>query len=737
MSKRSAEVATTPGQIREPLSVLSAAEAGMRELEWEITTNCVRPISVLLQELVERICSLIPAEGAAVAIGDRHGVVCRASTGNAPEVGSQLHPDSALTRECLATGRAVVCLDTNTDNRVHSSTAKSLRLRSAVVVPLQTKGAVLGVLEVLSSRPFAFDATHVARLQHIAELLAPALVPVPIVPAEPAARVLVPLPEEPRSRVRLLRVVGAVFSLLLLLLFVAVLRHRLARTPRPAPAVSSASAPEKHGEQPAERRAAQAEDGGNPQSLKDPHHPLHSEPSSSTGSSFLSIPAPQQNSGSTVAPPGKTPSTEDHPTEIVRPAVPALVIQGAPPGAQIFVDDELVASVNSDGQASISTLAAGQHRLSLKLNSYRDYDQSIDVKSEETSRLTAKLEPLGMPTLSAHARAPILAVAPTILAPVTSTQTSLPDFELDRTLKGHSGWVTTVAFSSDGQRLASGSWDETVKFWDVATGEQLSTVTSKVKEIQALAFSHDGHLLATENSSNTVSLRDATTGREIRTFPSDKPLGALGSNWVYSIAFSPDGQWLATGLDDKTVRLWDVNTGRRVRDFATSRRRVIYIAFSPDGRLLASGDDDKTIRIWDVASGEELQKLSGHRKPVYAVAFSPNGRWLASASGDKTVRLWDVASGREVHTLTGHRNVVTSLAFSPDGRWLVSGSWDKTIKIWEVETGREVQTLAAHDHPIYSVAFDSRGRWLASGSEDGTIKLWRLNEAQGQSRFQR
>ncbi|HEV7510750.1 MAG TPA: WD40 repeat domain-containing protein [Candidatus Acidoferrum sp.] len=331
----------------------------------------------------------------------------------------------------------------------------------------------------------------------------------------------------------------------------------------------------------------------------------------------------------------------------------------------------------------------------------------------------------------------LTATAPAKPSAIRSASASAPDFVLERTLKGHSGWVTGVAFSSDGQRLASGSWDQTVKFWDVQTGQELNTVGKKVKEVQALAFSRDGHWLAAENSKDIVTLWDATSGREIRTFASDRALGALGSNWVYSIAFSPDGRWLASGVDDKTVRLWDVTTGRAVRDLTSSRRSVIYAAFSPDGRWLASGNDDKSIRIWDVATGQEIRRLRGHKKPICAVAFSPNGHWLASASADKSIKLWDIATGREVRTLTGHGNLVTSLAFSPDGRWLASGSWDKTVKIWDVGTGNELQTLAnARNHSVYSVAFDSHGRWLASGSEDGTINLWRLSHGVDKTNLQ-
>jgi len=438
------------------------------------------------------------------------------------------------------------------------------------------------------------------------------------------------------------------------------------------------------------------------------------------------------------APPEKSPlakgeTIEDAAAPVIRPVVPAIVIQGAPPGTQIFVDDQLVASTNPAGQASVSTLAAGQHHVRLRVNGYRDYDQDVNVQSGMTSTLNAKLDPLDLPTLSAPAKPPVLAVTTAIPAPVKLTRPHPPEFVLDRTFKAHNGWVTTVAFTPDSQRLASGSWDRTVKFWEVSTGEQLGAVANDMKEVQSLAFSRDGHWLATENSSDTTSLRDPSSGKEIRSLPSDKPLGPLGSNWVYSIAFSPDGQWLASAIDDKTVRLWDVNTGQKVRDLTGLRRAVVYIAFSPDGRLLATGDDQKDIRIWDPVTGEEIYKLSGHKKPVYAVAFSPDGRWLASASADKTVKIWDLAIGHELRTLAGHGNMVSSLAFSPDGRWLVSGSWDKTIKIWDVQAGREVQTLAGHDHPVYSVAFDSRGQWLASGSEDGTIKLWRLGSVPDQS----
>jgi len=768
-------------------------------LENKVRGNLDQRLPSVLTTVVERVSLLTGADGVAVAFCDTEGVFCRASTGHAPAVGSRLQPDSGFTRECLETGQPVLCEDAEKDARVQLSIARGMHLRSALAVPIQVEGSVLGVVEVFSARPSAFNITHINELQRIADLLSPVLSrgaaqdekPVTgpaLVPTQaegtslsenqpPAQQGLVLFPAEclvdfppttmkaeeesasqavtpsiVRSRggkwITVLEwIVAAAMGLALLLFtfFFTESHHKPRKVPS-AKSIPPALGPARTDEAVVESRGAQAEGPVAARGLKKHDRSLLPEVQVSPETEEEKIhrapkvqTAPVEQSknqtkslrpgaGPTLPQPDSTaPGGEGRNTEVTSLGSPVLVIKEALPGAQVFVDDKFTASVDSEGQAKISSLAPGQHNLRLALNGYRDYNQHVDLGAGQIFSITAKLEPFEPPILAEPSKT--AALTSPIPPRVKSIIPSIPDFVLERTLRGHSGWVTTVAFSVDGQRLASGSWDRTAKFWDVSTGQELGTVTSKMKEVQALAFSRDGLWLATENSSNTVTLWDATTGREIRTLAGNKPLGVLGDSWVYSIAFSPDGHWLASGVDDKTVRLWDVTTGRAVRDLVALRRSVIYIAFSPDGRWLASGGDDKTIRIWEVTTGQEIRRLSGHKKSIYAVAFSPNGHWLASASADKSVRLWDVATGREVHTLMGHGNVVTSLAFSPDGRWLASGSWDKTVKIWDVETGHELQTLVGHNHPIYTVAFDSHGNGLASGSQDGTIKLWHLKEA--------
>jgi WD40 repeat protein len=288
---------------------------------------------------------------------------------------------------------------------------------------------------------------------------------------------------------------------------------------------------------------------------------------------------------------------------------------------------------------------------------------------------------------------------------------------------GHSANVTSVAFSPDGKTLASGSWDDTIKLWEVSSGQEIRALLGHDSYVTSVTFSPDGKTLASGSRDKTIRLWNVITGEEVRKLSGH-------SGFVSAVAFSRDGRTLVSASWDKTAKLWDVATGQDLLTFSGHVGYVTSAAFSPDGQTLATGGSDKTIRLWTVSNGQEFRTLSGHADEVTTLAFSPNGRIIASGSNDDTIKLWDTATGQELRTLTGHGEDVRSVAFSPDGTTIVSGSWDKTIKFWSVATGQEVHNPLDHADRVNTVAISADGKIVASSGHDNVIKLWQIANGQ-------
>jgi WD40 repeat protein len=288
----------------------------------------------------------------------------------------------------------------------------------------------------------------------------------------------------------------------------------------------------------------------------------------------------------------------------------------------------------------------------------------------------------------------------------------------------HTAEVSSVAFSPDGNKIVSGSRDNTLRLWDATTGKPIGQPFTEHTDAQTLsvAFSPDGNKIVSGSTDKTVRLWDATTGKPIgQPFTGHKDV-------VLSVAFSPDGNKIVSGSFDKTVRLWDATTGKPIgQPFIEQTDAVYSVAFSPDGNKIVSGGNDKTVRLWDATTGKPIgQPFTGHTNEVRSVAFSPDGNKIVSGSWDKTVRLWDATTGKPIgQAFTGHTEGVFSVAFSPDGNKIVSGSFDKTVRLWDATTGKPIgQPFIEHTDAVYSVAFSPDGNKSVSGSSDKTVRLW-------------
>jgi WD40 repeat protein len=288
--------------------------------------------------------------------------------------------------------------------------------------------------------------------------------------------------------------------------------------------------------------------------------------------------------------------------------------------------------------------------------------------------------------------------------------------------------VAGVAFSPDGERLASAGGDGAVKVWNSRTGNVVLEFRAHGRSVVSVAFHPDGKHLASAGADGWVKVWDLTTSQEVFSGPCEvnRKFGT-----AYAVAFRPpDGRQLAAGSDG-AVRVWDWENGQLLHTFRGHDHHSISVAFSPDGGRLATGSWRDGPRLWDPASGgPALRTFPGHLHPISALAFSPDGGRLASSSMDRRVKVWDTTTGELLHTLP-HTGTALCVAYSPDDRRLASAGEDKTVRVWDAQTGREVLGLRGHTDLCGCVAFSPDGRRLASASPDRTIRIWDATPLQG------
>ncbi|HEY0754917.1 MAG TPA: TIR domain-containing protein [Ktedonobacteraceae bacterium] len=291
-------------------------------------------------------------------------------------------------------------------------------------------------------------------------------------------------------------------------------------------------------------------------------------------------------------------------------------------------------------------------------------------------------------------------------------------FTLLHELKEHSDKVTSIALSSDGKTLVSGSYDKTIRVWNVQTGQTLYKLEGHSNGVRSVAISSDGQMLASGSYDQTIRIWNARTGQFLRTLKGHNDV-------IANITLSPDGQTLVSSSMDKTIKVWNLQTGQHLRTLEGHNDVIANITLSPDGQMLVGVSIDKTIKMWNLQTGQHLRTLEGHLGPIAGIALSPDGQTLVSGSADKTIKIWNMYTGQLLRTLKAHDASVMSLAISRDGQMLVSGSWDQTVKLWNLQTGQLLRTLEGHSGVVRSVALSTAGQILASGSEDKTIRIWK------------
>ncbi|MGB8982423.1 MAG: WD40 repeat domain-containing protein [Anaerolineales bacterium] len=299
-----------------------------------------------------------------------------------------------------------------------------------------------------------------------------------------------------------------------------------------------------------------------------------------------------------------------------------------------------------------------------------------------------------------------------------------------RCIEGHTDLVPALVMTPDSKQIVSGSWDKTIKIWDLSSGGLLHNIQGNSGAVYALAMTPDGQQVISGNKDGTVKVWDLSSGRLLHNLE-----GHTGG--AQAVAVTADGQKIVSGGWDAAVKVWDLSSGRLLHNFRKPSGGVSTVATTPDGQRIVSGSHDRTIRVWDL-SGEQLYSIE-HGNMVYSVAVTPDGRQIISGGGEyggsetegfpgpHPVRVWDLSSGGLLRIFKGDskwEQSVEDVTVTPDGKQVFSACAFNIVG-WDLKTGNG-RSLFQNDQLIYCLALSLDGRWMSAGDHRGRIWVFEL-----------
>jgi WD40 repeat protein len=309
---------------------------------------------------------------------------------------------------------------------------------------------------------------------------------------------------------------------------------------------------------------------------------------------------------------------------------------------------------------------------------------------------------------------------------LTNLQKYVYEIKEKNQFRGHERAINSVAFSSDGKTIASGSDDKKVKLWSL-NSTQTQTLSSHNEDINSVVFSSDGKIIASGSDDKTVKLW-SLDGKLLNTLEGH-------NESVKSVIFSQDRKTIVSSSLDNTIRFWSLE-GKLLKTLPIKIQPISSLAFSPNGKTIAIASWNQTLELWSL-EGKLLKTLPKQIQPISSLAFSPNGKTIISADLENNVKLWNLDGKlrRVFRAFSFYKYAdIKSLALSQDEQTIAVAAnmrsnnvGDKQIELWGLDIPSNKYKLLRTFAGMKSLAFSPVGKTIASGSHDNTVKLWSLD----------
>ncbi|MEN3040676.1 MAG: LysM peptidoglycan-binding domain-containing protein [Bacteroidia bacterium] len=281
-------------------------------------------------------------------------------------------------------------------------------------------------------------------------------------------------------------------------------------------------------------------------------------------------------------------------------------------------------------------------------------------------------------------------------------------------LTGHKNRVIYATFSPDGSKLATASWDKTIRIWDIQSKSSREVLRGHTHIVEKVFFSQDLRYLVSFSEDFSARVWDLYKGQTIARLWGHK------DNLTH-VSLSADASLILTTSLDKTARLWKGMSGENIHTF-TLDSEVLYGVLTRDGTRAAIGTQLGSLYLWTSSSNQPL-RLQAHNGPITCIVLSPDEQYIVTLSEDGTAALW-TWDLKLLARLKGHTGALKAASFSPDGKKVVTSASDSTLRIWEIPSGRLLHTLAGHRGIPYAVQWSPTGLHILSIATDQTAILW-------------